>query len=66
MDHAMKTNKRRPALKWIVLTTLALSGAVYGLMQTGYLPILAFMMKQPSLMPIPAETRDARWQQARR
>ncbi len=60
----MKTNKRRPLLKWVAFTALALFGGVYGLMRTGYMPILAFMMKQPALMPIPAETRDARWQQA--
>lgn len=59
----MKTNKRRPALKWIMLTVLVLSGVVYALTQTGYLPMLAFMMKQPALMLIPAGTRDARWQQ---
>lgn len=43
---------------------LALIGTVVGLMQTGYLPTPAFMMKQPAVMPIPAETRDGRWQQA--
>lgn len=59
----MKTNKRRSILKGLLIAALALSGTLYGLVRTGYLPILAFRMKQPAVMPIPAETRDARWQQ---
>lgn len=60
----MKVSKRRPLLKWIYLALFVLSGAAYGLTGTGYLPILALRMKRPALIPIPAETRDARWQQA--
>lgn len=60
----MKPSKRGRLLKWISLAGFMLFGTVYGLARTSYLPILAFRMKQPALMPIPAETRDARWQQA--
>lgn len=60
----MRTSKRRSILKGILIAALALSGTLYDLVRTGYLHILAFTMKQPAVLPIPAKTRDARWQQA--
>jgi len=43
---------------------VTLCSALYILIQAGYLPTPAFLMKRPAPPPLPAVTRDGRWQQA--
>ena len=60
----MKTQKRRSILAWIGAVLLLIFGAGYLMIRAGYIPAPSFMGKQPALPPIPATTRDGRWQQA--
>jgi len=59
----MKNKKRRSTLLWVVTALLVLSGAWYFLVRAGYIPAPGFMGKQPAPHPLPAATRDGRWQQ---
>ena len=60
----MKNKPRRRSFTWIVLAFVVFFGAGYFMIRAGYIPAPSFMGRQPALPPIPATTRDGRWQQA--
>lgn len=59
----MKNKKIKSALSWVAAAVMVLSGAWYWMVRAGYIPAPGFMGKQPAPHPMPAATRDGRWQQ---
>jgi hypothetical protein len=61
--HPMKNKKIKRALLWVAAAVMVLSGAWYWMVRAGYIPAPSYMGKQPAPHPMPAATRDGRWQQ---
>ncbi len=57
----MKSGRRWRSFTSIVSVVVTLCGTLYILIQAGYLPTPAFLMKRPAPPPLPAVTRDGRW-----
>ena len=59
----MQRQTLRRILGWLGLILLVFISLAFVAIQGGYMPTPSFLMKQPAPTPIPAETRDERWQQ---
>ena len=60
----MNMRKGMRILIWLGAIVIAFLSLAYVAIRSGFVPTPGFMMKQPALPPVPAETRDGRWQQA--
>ena len=58
------TKKRKSIITWITVALLLFLGLAVIAIRGGYAPTPKSLQKQPAPTPLPAETRDERWQQA--